>query len=352
MSLAAIFGGWLRRLTAQPRPAPEPDLLLSRREAEAARFCFLGEFGYEVVSWLPFLLHLKTALGLRLRTAGRPGSCVFYEFSDDHIEVEAGLIGDVWGQPEAYAALGRRLGERLVHPGRHAVNRREIAVDGCHWTTRNIHKRIEVTNYQRLDFSHLPPYSPLAGRPLAVINNKYFVQWPDTYDAPVNFFDRAALVQLRDLLLRRGYGVIYNHFVEPTSHDRYWRLDDEGLFGELPYTHDLRTDYASAADPAARNRLQLRLYNAAALVIAPQGGNVYLPAVCRRPLLLLMRAGDYVDYLELGRIYETPVDVFYEPRHMLRWLDVALPAAPAPEPRSRFAAERVVVGGGARTLDA
>lgn len=317
----------------------ETPISLTRAEAEHARFCFLGEFGYELVAWIPYLLHLKKALGLRLHTVGRPGSRVFYEFSHRHDEVDSSFIGDVWGFPDSYQRL-RALhpGAPLVHPGRHPINRRAIVIDGIHWTTRNIHARIDQTNYVLPDFSRIAPYNPLPGRPLVVINNKYFVQWPDTYSEPLNYFDRASLVRLRDLLVSRGYGVVYNHFVERTIHDEHLTLDDAGIFGLDDRTHDLRLDYARAHDAAARNRLQLALYNAAEFVLGPQGGNLYLPAVCRKPLFILMRAGDYIDYVELGRLYGIPVELFYEPRHLLAWLEQASPATrnpPTPRAESR-----------------
>lgn len=326
--LHAFNRRYRRAMNRIRRRFSEPPLDLSHEEAERARFCFLGEFGYELISWLPYLLYLKRERKLRLRTVGRPGSSVFYTFSDEHVEVEASLIGTVWGDPAAYAQLRRRWpGELLVHPGRDLINRRIIRVDGAEWTTRNIHAPIRLTHYALLDGSHIAPWSPLPGRPIVVINNKYFVQWPDVYSHPVNYFDRESLTALRDFLTGRGYGVVYNHFVERTAVDEHLALDDQGIFGEAADTYDLSDDYRRAATPANRNRLQWSVYRAASLVIGPQGGNMYLPAISRKPLVILMRAGEYIDYTELGRIYGVPVEVFYEPRHMLAWLEAKLPAA-------------------------
>ncbi|MCG3129344.1 MAG: hypothetical protein FLDDKLPJ_00071 [Phycisphaerae bacterium] len=306
--------------------APNDPILVTRRQAEAARFCFLGEFGYEIISWIPYLLYLKRTLGLKLRTFSRPGSSVFYAFSDDHREVPASLIGGVWGEPASYDRLRRRYrSTRLIHPGPDMINKRRISVEGVEWTTRDIHRPLAETNYLRLDRPAVEAWSPISGRPLAVINNKYFVQWPGTFDAPVNYFDRASLIALRDLLVQRGYGVVYNHFVEKTTVDEHLRLNDEDIFGLDAATCDLRSRYAETTCPADRNRLQISVYNAADFVIGPQGGNLYLPAVCRRPIFMLMRAGDYVDYRELGRLYGVAVEAFYEPRHLLNWLDSTLP---------------------------
>jgi hypothetical protein len=210
----------------------------------------------------------------------------------------------------------------LVHPGKDPINRREIVIDGHAWTNKNIHSNISEQNYLKPDYSFISGQHPLhCKEPIAVINNKCVRQWPDTFDRPINYFDRPALENLRDLLTRKGYGVVYNHFVEPTKHDQYLDLNDHGIFGQSDSTFDMRCLYKSCSNPAERNKLQLALYNASKIVIGPQGGNMYLPAICRRQLFILMRAGDYIDYCELARLYDIDVEVFYEPRHMLCWLD-------------------------------
>lgn len=305
-------------------------LMVPISKLDNARFCFLGEFGYELISWIPYLLFLKKKLGMRLRTTSRPGSKPVYYFSDDHQEVEPALIGECWGDLTSYAKLRAGAGnDLLVHPGDHrnCVNRRRIEVGGYEWTTRDIHRPVDSKNYLLPDYSFLPPWNPIPSRPLVVINNKNYVQWHDRFDVPVNSFDPAALCTLRDLLISRGYGVAYNHFVEPTSNDQYLDLADHGLFGGDDVTYDMRTAYEKCEGAADRNRIQLKLYRAASLVIGPQGGNLYLPAICRKPIVMLMRCGDYIDYLELGRLYGVEVDAFYEPRHLVAWLRAQLPSA-------------------------
>jgi hypothetical protein len=74
---------------------------LSRDEAARARFCFLGEFGYEMISWLPYLRFLQDRLDIPLRTAGRPGSRTYYDFSADHIELDGSFLGEMWGESAA-----------------------------------------------------------------------------------------------------------------------------------------------------------------------------------------------------------------------------------------------------------
>lgn len=303
-------------------------IVLSKEEAFCARYCFLGEFGYEMISWLPYLLFLKEHLGIPIRTVGRPGSSIFYYFSDEHMELDASYVGDVWGNPVFYQHVGKEFpGEILVYPGKDLVNRRHISIGGYEWRNRNIHSRIDEAHYVKPDYSRIISWSPLPGKDIVVINNKNFLQWQNTYEKPVNYFSRSDLERLRDLLLSKGYGVVYNHFVELTSHDVYFALNDQGVFGKDNNTYDMQTLYASCTDVGQRNRMQIALYNTANLIIGPQGGNLYLPAICRRPLYILMRVGDYIDYLELGRLYDIDVEVFYESRHMESWIASNLPPA-------------------------
>ena len=128
---------------------------------------------------------------------------------------------------------------------------------------------------------------------------------------------------MRDFLVGHGYAVVYNHFREKTRTDlpiSGVTLDDSGIFGTVEHTYDLSDEYRRTTDINERNRAQLSVYNQAALVISPQGGPVYLPALCRRNVLMLMRMGDYIDYTELSRVYGVQIDAFYEVRHMFAWL--------------------------------
>jgi hypothetical protein len=121
--------------------------------------------------------------------------------------------------------------------------------------------------------------------------------------------------------------VIYNHFVEQTAYDKHGQLHDEDIFRNCEHAYDLRDAYRSCTDAAQRNRLQIATYNAANFVIGVQGGNLYLPAICKRNLFVLQRAGNYLDYPEVARVYGTEVEMFYDPRHMLVWLAETLPVA-------------------------
>ena len=201
-------------------------------------------------------------------------------------------------------------------------NRRRICVDSSEWEVKNIHAKLDARNYLPLDLSTMrspPPFS--AKQKIVVINNKCFLQWPDQFNAPVNFFSRTDLLELRELFRRHGYFVVYNHFVEKPAHDEFWQLDDEGIFGADVESFDLRTSYRQITTPGERNELQISLYNAAEFVLGPQGGNLYLPAFVHRPLYVMMQAGVYLDYFELGRLGQMPVEMFYTCRDLINWLE-------------------------------
>src|SRR5262249_30235444 len=137
----------LRRLRGRDLGA---DLDITAEEASNHVFCFAGEFGYELVSWLPYLLHLKRHVGCRLVTYGRPGSSVCYGFSDEHREFGVGVVGDMWGDIPTYRLLQDELGGKpIVFP---RVNR-NIRVAGHPWGMRDIHRAIPDRNYERLDYS-------------------------------------------------------------------------------------------------------------------------------------------------------------------------------------------------------
>jgi hypothetical protein len=312
------------RGNSRVKPGDRP-IEITASEASEAVFCFTGEFGYEMISWIPYLLFLKNKLGIKLTTMSRPGSALFYYFSDEHLEADSKEIGDVWGAPSVYDGIRSRVAPRLlIHPGKDPVNRRVISVQGYRWTTRDIHQPIERTNYTAPDYSKINDPLPFGFYwPYVVINNKYFKQWH--YEHPINYFDRASLIQVRELLWRYGYATVYNHFVEPTGTDTHLTLNDRGLFDSDRRAFDMRDGYGRSQSPGERNRVQMSVFNRAAFVIGPQGGNVYLPAICRKDLLILMRDGDYVDYQELSRLYGVQADVFYEPKHMVRWLEAELP---------------------------
>lgn len=291
---------------------------VNKKELSNLYFCFAGEFGYEIISWLPYLLFLKNK-GLEINVLGRPGSRIFYYFADAHQELLSSEISGGWGEWETYAKIKKRFPHiKIIHPYGHERNRQTIKVDNYEWINKDIHQKIKEVNYSKPNFAFATKELPFEIKyPYVVINNKYVNEWRF---GPRNYFSPSELISIRDRFLANGWGVIYNRFREATSVDKFPKFADSGIFGHKKNTVDLNYYYHSQ-QPLERNIMQISLYNRAKLVITVQGGNAYLPAVCRKNTLILMRTGDYVDYEELARLYKIQLDAFYEPRHLINWLD-------------------------------
>jgi len=284
---------------------------------DEAYFCFLGEFGYEVVSWIPYLLYLKKELGIRINTISRPDSSVFYYFSDNHTEVDPSLLTYGWGDAHNYKRVQRTLeNSTLIFPASNYSEKRRIVVNGIEWFNRDIHKPIDESHYIRPDYSSVRTDLPFSFSRYAVINNKFVKEWEG---APINYFDRQALIRLRDTLLDAGVHPVYNRFVEKTAVDEDLLLDDEDIFRKEG-CYDMRDFYDNLPVNFSKNTVQVSMFNEAAFVIGVQGGNVYIPAVCRKHIYMLMRKGKYIDYQELARIFSAQIDVFYEPDHLAGWV--------------------------------
>lgn len=288
-------------------------------------FCFAGEFGYEIISWIPYLLFLKEKTGIKINTIGRPGSKVFYYFSDNHIELESNEITGMWGDEKKYKQISNRLRiNKMVHPFSYLVKERSININGYEWMNKDIHDKLTETNYIKPDFSNINTPLPFNFKKYVVINNKYERFKDNKYTKgwkkiSPNYFDLQSLEQLKSTLLNLGYCVVYNRFLEKTAIDEDGGLNDENIFKE-ENTYDLRDWYINNSNQSECNSLQISTYNNAEFVIAVQGGNVYLPALCKKNILMIMREGDYIDYTELSRLNNTKLDAFYEPKHLLQWL--------------------------------
>jgi hypothetical protein len=62
---------------------------LSQRSMDQHLFCFFGEFGYGLTTWLPYLNQVSEESGIQFRTCGLPGSTPFFSnFSKEHTEIQ------------------------------------------------------------------------------------------------------------------------------------------------------------------------------------------------------------------------------------------------------------------------
>ena len=272
--------------------------------------CFGGEFGYEILAWLPYLNHVAHELGVPLRTCSRVGSRPLYSFSAEHFEIEFSWRPDGYGSSESFASFTEHFGTAVLAPVAPPIGRiTPLSLGGITWEHQRIHSRITTKNYR-------PLAVPLVARPanflpstlpVAVINNKDFENWGNRDPLLRESFSREQLVHLRDELQKQGYFVVYHRFDEPVPEDRF-PLDDDDLF-EGERALDMRHVYARAANPNAVTELQLQLYASARFAVCPQGGNSFLPAMHGARTLVLSTSGRLVEYQDLSRLYGARVDV-------------------------------------------
>jgi hypothetical protein len=297
---------------------PSKTVIENANKNETLVFCFLGEFGYELISWIPYIYFLKKSNNFKIHTIGRPGSGIFYSFSDSHTEIGSEFIGDSWGDKILYKKVSKKLNiKKMIHPTNNKTEKQVIKINNSEWTNKNIHKNISLKNYNAIDFldSNLELPFNHKDKKIIVINNKYNKEWGSD---PVNFFSRKNLISLKNELLKRNYYVVYNTFYEPTTSDIYLDLKDKDIFNNSD-CFDMR-EYYNTARNLDKNLMQISLYKKAEFVIGVQGGNVYLPAICRKKILMLMKKGVKKDYTELSRIYRTPIEIFDDSEKIIKKL--------------------------------
>lgn len=304
-------------------PKKKVGLTIHRDMENEIFFCAAGEWGFEIMSWIPYLLFIKQKTGIKLNTISRPGSKVFYYFSDSHTELLPEEISNVWGDKKKYLEIKKRLGikEMVYVCNEYIRGGLDIIINEYKWNVKDVHAHIdEKTSFSKPDFSNISSKLPFNfTRPFVIINNKYATEWVG--NSPINFFSRTELIELRDNLIAKGYSVVYNRFIEQTNYDTFHELKDSDIF-TIPNCYDMRNFYNKEKSPEIRNVVQISMYNKASFIFCIQGGNVYLPAICGRKIFMLMKKGDYIDYTELSRIYNLPnIEVFYENRHLLNWID-------------------------------
>jgi hypothetical protein len=272
-------------------------------------FCFGGEFGYELLSWLPYLRYVATTKDVRLRTCSRPGTAALYSFATEHIEVPFTWRPDKHGSEEASQAFRRWFGDAAVFPtGIVKKKAQDFSIAGVQWHHQDIHSRLTAAHYKPLELVVGEAEFLPSGRRVAVINNKDFDNWAAEDKLLRESFDARDLERLRQALVSAGYFVVYHRFDEPVPEERF-ELRDDTIF-RRPGSLDMRDLYR---DNDARRvmELQLQLYRSAELAVCPQGGNSFLPIMSNTRAMILSKArARLIEYQDLARLYDTRVDVF------------------------------------------
>ncbi len=303
------------------------DTLPVRFEAQAENVYLaqLGEFGYEMISWLPYLAYLK-AQGIKLKTVGRKGSKVFYEnISEEHIEVDDKYVGaQSMGELKKLQALKNDLGLEIFGPCNEYMGF-AFYVNGIEWQVHDIHAKYPVDHIKKPEFS---PQNILGikdrkncFRGIVTINNKAY---QNTFYAGLvrNYFTRDEVELIIRFLTKKGYFVIYNDFSSAfinTSdpHDLYLN------FPEFARDNDnvlFLQDYSDGTEDKW-DRMQLECWQNSNFVIQTPGGAAAVVELLGVRKFNFMQRGDYQDDLYLSKIYGGKSDTFYEVRHMLVYLE-------------------------------
>ena len=320
---------WFQRWIYRPylRARYFPAIHLSSRQGKDYIFCFVGEFGFEILCWIPYVKFIKETTGMYVRAAGRPGGQPLYSFADEYIELENFPRSDGLGLPESYREAFVRMKSRCpficpLHFPLNNSNSRRICIDGYRYDIPPLYSRkFRPVNYSTLDVSDVQDELPFAApRPIAVIANKSYTQFGEGI---ANYYSETELIALRDLLVDKGYFVVYNAYPEPKSaaHDEEVAIPADSVFENEHHGFHFGRIYRQGLSREKQNRLQISLYNQSSVVFATQGGTLYLPAICGKNAFFIMRQGRFNESRNLSSIYNVRLTPFYDVPMVLRSFD-------------------------------
>ncbi len=284
----------------------------------------LGEFGFEMISWIPYLTYLKSQ-GIHMKTIGRKGSSVFYEnISDEHIEVGDEYIGNSGtGDLSRIEKLKDDMKLPIFAPCKERCGF-EYFVNGIEWQVHDIHSNYPTEHLRKPVF----PAQNILGigekklsfRGLVTINNKSYLS--EFAGLVNNFFVEEELNVLFEFLSNNGFLVVYNCpmnlFIEEDDKFKNYVLkcNDFGRNDSILSLHDYSDGTEDKWD-----RIQLECWQNSDFVIQPPGGAAAVVELLGIRKFNLMRKGDYQDDLYLSKLYGGQSDTFYEVRHMLAYME-------------------------------
>lgn len=283
------------------------------------KFGFFGEFGYGLISWLPYLKFLSEN-GVAIHGLGLKGTDCFWNFAASFTTVDI-PSGDRWGsRKELKNAKKSFSGSKIIAP----VNRwtTGLSVNGLAWENPELHRMLKTNCYSRLKPEALDPD---IGSPYVVINFKNYFNWgnPDIR----NFYSLAELVSLVKLIKDAGLVPVLNRFPAPIETDSLYFSDSENGVKELidAGAVDMAAKYQQYSTLAERNKLQVGLLKESIHIFATQGGNAALALITGASVSVLMRGGmDYPDYCSLAKIYGSKIEIAYEIRQFNCLGDIVL----------------------------
>ncbi len=280
---------------------------LEDKVIKSSQFGFFGEFGYGVISWLPYLKYLSEC-GFKISGVGIQGQRPLWNFASEFtgLNIQA---GDSFGSDFEIRLAKKMLGggAKIIAPANE--RRYGLYVNGEMWENPFLHQRIFVKNYSRLTPDFI---EPKIYEPYVVINFKNYFNWgnPDI----VNFYVAKEISHIVNFFGKRNIKVVLNRFPSPLEATSIY-TDDSEILKDL--CNDLMIDMAPYYDELdtldEKNALQFGLLKNAQHIFATQGGNAAISIVMGKNVSILMRGGsDWPDYKSLSEIYDVSIDIGYE----------------------------------------
>lgn len=278
-------------------------------DPERIRFGFFGEFGYGLIGWQPYLNFLADQ-NIPIKSMGLTGSTPFWNFSQDHIEVDLPQ-GDGWGEPKISLNAMKYLSKKEILVVPDSFSYRLINVSGHQWVSNSLHKSISNQNYLPLNLRNEKKLD-LCGECYAVVNVKNYFNWGLT-DIP-NFYLDHEYEKIYEFCSAQGMLLVLNRF--PSASENSSTYFEESYIDTLAGRDnvvDMAEHYSKVDTQASRNLMQISLLQNAKHVFATQGGNAVLTLICSPDITILMRGGhDYPDYVSLSRLYGRKCEIIYE----------------------------------------
>ena len=275
-------------------------------------FCFFGEFGYGLTTWLPFLNQVSQETNIKMVTCGLNGSTPFFSnFSLHHTELAIKSLDEMGNSAVngeihlVYDELRKRFPTQKIifpTPG--------ITINGRTWLNTNLHIRF---NPSCGDFSHLPPLPPAPEKEASntprriVINIKDYHNWQN--DAIQNYYTEDDLIRIVEHHQEDEIFLNYPSLPKEDSSSGYFTV-------KLPQGLNIHSSYSiydGCESIGDINKKQIELLASADVVYATQGGNAILSLLCAKEIKIIMRGGfDYPDFTYLGKKLNKKVDIFFE----------------------------------------
>ena len=286
---------------------------ISENDISKYRFIFVGELGYGLVSWFPYLNFLSST-GINLKTLmikGYRSFCPFISSKSDHVEVEFKNL-DSWGTFQQLISIKKNhKGEVFISPFNYKYNQMNITIGGYKWLNPSFHNPINVTNYKKLKIKTLKTYLKKIN-----INNKYWVinikkhfNWGNNFIE--NFYSVEEVNKIIKYAKKKNIVVFLNDtsLVEDSRQVDLYNFDS---FVNNQNVYNLNDLYKNVQTPDLVNQIQFEFLSNADHVFASQGGNSFISLMLAKSVTVIMRGGlDYIDLKDMAKIYNTKMEVIY-----------------------------------------